>query len=296
MPKTDKHSSALNLLNNIRLFDYINIGYYLLMLLIVVYDYSSIPNPVFLIIAYLFIIFSSLFLIAKENHTRFTRMLRYFYPFIFIGFVFESLGYIIPFINPHNKDALLIAADRAIFGNDVANILNFLNIKWLTDYLQLSYLSYYFLPLILLYYFYSKKEIKKLNYALFALSVGYYISYIGYMVVPAIGPRYSLCYLQNIPIKGGFIYNFVHPVLNSLEHIKQDCFPSGHTEISVLVLLIFKDENRKIALIILPVVLSLVAATMVLRYHYGVDVLSGLVIAFFVYAFSKYIYFHKNKT
>ncbi len=294
MRKTDTHCCSLNLFKNIRLFDYINIGYYLLMLAVIACNYSNIPNPFFLMAVYIITIAIAIYLISKDSHTRLTKMLRYFYPFIFIGFVFESLGYIVPFINPHNKDVLLIAADRAIFGGDVANLLNFLNIKYFTDYLQLSYLSYYFLPLILLYYFYSKKEIKKLNYALFALSLGYYISYIGYMVVPAIGPRYSLLYLQNMPIKGGFIYDFIHPVLNSLEHIKQDCFPSGHTEISVLVLLIFKDENKKIALVILPVVLSLIVATMVLRYHYGVDVLSGLIIAFLVYLFSKYLYFHKK--
>ncbi len=281
----------MSLKENIRLFDYVNIGFYCLMLLIIIFHYNVIPNPLFLIIMYTFIIIVSFYLIAKENHTRFTRMLRYFYPFIFIGFVFESLGYIVPFINPHNKDNILIHIDRLLFGKDLALALNFLNIKGVTDYLQLAYLSYYFLPLFLLYYFYSRKEIKKLNYALFALSLGYYISYIGYIIMPAIGPRYSLTYLKQIPIQGGIIYNFVHPILNSLEHIKQDCFPSGHTEISVLVLLIFKDENKKIALIILPIVLSLLLSTLVLRYHYGADVISGLIVAFIVYYVSRYIYF-----
>ena len=274
-----------------RLFDYINIGYYSFMSAVVLISYQDIPNPMFLITAYFLIIAISLYFINKKNHTKITRILRYFYPFVFIGFVFESLGFIVPFINPYNKDGLLINMDRALFGGDVANILGFLNIRGMTDYLQLSYLSYYFLPLLLMYYLYSRKEVKKLSYALFALSLGYYISYIGYMILPAIGPRYSLPYLENIPIRGGIIYNTVHPILNSLEHIKQDCFPSGHTEISVLVLLLFKDENKKIALIILPVVLSLILSTVVLRYHYGVDVLSGLFVAFAVYYFARYIYF-----
>ncbi len=285
----------MNILKNIRLFDYINLSYYLFMLTIIVLHYKAIPNPIFLISVYIAIIAASLYLINKNNHTRLTRILRYFYPFIFIGFVFESLGFIVPFINPYNKDSLFIELDRYIFGVDMAYLFNFLNIKGITDYLQLAYLSYYFLPIFLIYYLYSKKEIKKLNYALFALSMGYYISYVGYIIFPAIGPRYSLLYLENIPLHGGFIYNFIHPILNSLEHIKQDCFPSGHTEISVLVLLIFKDENKKIALIILPIVLSLILSTVVLRYHYGFDVISGLTIALLVYYISKYIYFEKHK-
>ncbi len=281
----------MNIRKNIRLFDYVNIGYYAFMLVVILIHYQDIPNPMFLITVYILIIAASLYLIDKENHTKLIRMLRYFYPFIFISFVFESLGFIVPFINPYNKDTLLINMDRALFGSDVVNILGFLNIRGITDYLQLSYLSYYFLPLFLVYYLYSRKKIKRLSYTLFALSLGYYISYIGYMILPAIGPRYSLPYLEGIPIKGGFIYNAVYPVLNSLEHIKQDCFPSGHTEISVLVLLLFKDENKKIALIILPIVLSLILSTVVLRYHYGVDVISGIFLAFVVYYFSKYIYF-----
>ena len=285
----------MKIFNNIKLFDYVNIGYYLLMLLIIAAQYHNIPNPIFLFALYIFMIVVSLFFINKKNHTKITRIVRYFYPFIFIGFVFESLGFIVPFINPHNKDQILIHLDRMIFGGDVAQILNFFNVEWLTDYLQITYLSYYFLPLFLLYYLYSKNRIRKLHYSLFALSVGYYISYIGYILIPAIGPRYSLPYLQNIPIQGGIIYNFIHPILDSLEHIKQDCFPSGHTEISVLVLLIFKDEDKKIALIILPIVLSLILSTVVLRYHYGVDVISGLFCAFIVYFLSKYIYFANSR-
>ncbi len=280
-----------NLSKNLRLFDYINIGFYLLMLLIILLHRNIIPNPYFLIGMYVLIIATSLYLIGKGTHTKFTRLFRYFYPFVFIGFVFESLGYIVPFINPHNKDELLIKIDRILFGKDLAFVFNIFNIKGFVDYLQIAYLSYYFLPLFLLYYFYSRKEIKKLNYALFALSLGYYISYIGYIVVPAIGPRYSLAYLKQMPLHGWVIYNLIHPVLNSLEHIKQDCFPSGHAEISVLVWLIFKDENKKIALIILPIVLSLLLSTIVLRYHYGADVISGVIIAFAVYYFSRYIYF-----
>jgi membrane-associated phospholipid phosphatase len=263
------------------------------MLLIILYNFKFVPNPIFLIVVYTAIIAVSLYLIGKQEHTRLSRIFRYFYPFIFIGFVFESLGFIVPFINPHNEDSVLINLDRVIFGGDIASILGFLNIKGVVDYLQLMYLSYYFLPLFVIYYFYSKNEIKKLNYALFALSLGYYISYIGYIILPAIGPRYSLAYLEHMPIHGGLVYNFIHPILNSLEHIKQDCFPSGHTEISMLVFLIFKDENKKIAYIILPIVLSLILSTVVLRYHYGFDVITGLIVAFATYYLSKYIYFSK---
>ncbi len=281
--------------NNIRLFDYVNIGFYLFMFFIVALNYSKIPNPLPILFMYAAIIAATLFLIHNENVNRFFRLMRYFYPYFFIGFVFESLGFIVPFINPKNKDYILIHMDRFILGTDAAKLFNFLNIKGVVDYLQISYLAYYLLPFFIIYYLYKKKEIKKLSFTLFALSLGYYISYLGYIILPAIGPRYSLAYLENMPLHGGAIFNFVHPLLNSLEHIKQDCFPSGHTEISLLVVMLFWNENRKIALILLPIVLSLILATVVLRYHYLTDVIAGIIVAFLVYYFSKAIFFPKKK-
>ncbi len=280
---------------NIRLFDYVNLAFYVFMLVIVILYRHSIPLAYVMIVMYLSIIAGTLLLVALEHTNRVLRMLRYFYPYIFIGFVFESLGFIVPYINPHNKDHILIKIDRLILGKDAALVFNFLNIKGVVDYLQISYLAYYILPVVIILYYYKKNKIKRLSYTLFALSLGYYISYLGYIFLPAIGPRYSLSYLSHIPLNGGVVFKTVHPILNQLEHIKQDCFPSGHTEISLLVFLLFYEENKTIALIILPIVLSLILATLVLRYHYLTDVISGIIVAFLVYYISKAIFYPKKR-
>ena len=280
---------------NIRLFDYVNIVFYVFMLLLVLINANKIPMLKAILIMYISIIASAVFLIINENSNSLFRFLRFFYTYIFIGFIFESLGFIVPFISPHNKDQILINIDRHILGNDAALIFNIFNVKGVVDYLQISYLAYYFLPIVIILYLYRKNRIKRLNYTLFALSLGYYISYLGYILIPAIGPRYTLSYLTHIPLRGGVVFKVIHPLLNSLERIKQDCFPSGHTEISLLVFLLFWDENKKIALIILPIVLSLILATLVLRYHYFADVISGAFIAFLVYFVSKVIFYPKRK-
>ncbi len=273
-----------------KLFDYVNISYYFLSIFIVLFYYGIIPEPNLLIAMYLILIIFSVYIIKNENRNKYFTLLRYFYPFIFLSFVFESLGLIVPFINPHNKDYILSHADRLIFGKDLCLILNFLNVKGITDYLQLSYITYYFLPLFLAAYLYKKNQQKMLDKSLFAISLGYYVSYLGYMIMPAVGPRYTFAYLSKMPLHGWYIYDVIHPMLNALEHIKQDCFPSGHVELSLLTLLLFKDVNKKISLIILPIVLSLILSTVALRYHYGTDVIFGILIAFLVYYFSKLVY------
>ncbi len=280
---------------NIRLFDYVNLAFYIFMLILVLIDAKEIPIIKAILLMYVSIITGTLFLIANEHINSLFRFLRFFYPYIFIGFVFESLGFIVPFVNPHNKDQILISIDRHILGGDAASILNIFNVKGFVDYLQISYLAYYILPIVIIFYLYQKNKVKRLSFTLFALSLGYYISYLGYIFMPAIGPRYTLSYLTHMPLHGGVVFRTIHPILNSLEHIKQDCFPSGHTEISLLVFLLFWEENKKIALLILPIVLSLILATLVLRYHYFADVISGVVVAFFVYFVSKAIFYPKKK-
>ena len=280
---------------NIRLFDYVNLAFYLFMLTLILINTDKIPMSDVMLLMYLSIIVGTVFLIANEHINSLFRFLRFFYPYIFIGFVFESLGFIVPFVNPHNKDQILISIDRFILGSDAALIFNVFNAKGIVDYLQISYLAYYVLPIVIILYLYKKNKIKRLSFTLFALSLGYYISYLGYIFLPAIGPRYTLSYLTHIPLQGGTVFKIVHPILNSLEHIKQDCFPSGHTEISLLVFLLFWEEDKRIALLILPIVLSLILATLVLRYHYFADVISGVIVAFFVYFVSKAIFYPKRK-
>ena len=45
--------------------------------------------------------------------------------------------------------------------------------------------------------------------------------------------------------------------------------------------------HRRIALLLTPVVAALVLATVYLRYHYGIDVLAGLLLAALVLAFIR---------
>ena len=58
-----------------------------------------------------------------------------------------------------------------------------------------------------------------------------------------------------------------------------DIFPSGHTIIALLV--VWQAARHKLRgwLLLIPLVCGLVLGTVYLRYHYGVDVLAGFIIA-----------------
>ena len=60
----------------------------------------------------------------------------------------------------------------------------------------------------------------------------------------------------------------------------RDCFPSGHTEIALVVLLYAWRFERRYFCGLLPAVGLLLFSTVYLRYHYVVDVLAGALLLF----------------
>ena len=70
--------------------------------------------------------------------------------------------------------------------------------------------------------------------------------------------------------------------LFSLEGRMHDIFPSGHTVIALLVLWLARRHRLRGWPLLVPVVTGLLLGTVYLRYHYGVDVLAGAVLAVLV--------------
>jgi len=168
--------------------------------------------------------------------------------------------------------------DRFLFGVDPTIWMQHWIVPWLTDLLSLAYLSYYFLPFTLVLVLYIKNR-PGLYPAIFVLTLGYYVSFIGYILFPAVGPRYAMTSLYTVPLEGSFLTDFVRDGLNAIEHNKRDCMPSGHTQIALTVLYLGYRYEKAIFYVFLPVVCGLVFSTVYLRYHYVVDLFVGAAIA-----------------
>jgi hypothetical protein len=107
----------------------------------------------------------------------------------------------------------------------------------------------------------------------------YCISYIGYIFLPAHGPGAFLAGAYTTPLHGGYFYNLV---VNSVARSGGlvGVFPSLHVASSLYLCLFDLRTNRLRGLTYVPVVLMIYAATVVLRYHYVIDLVFGTVIAF----------------
>jgi membrane-associated phospholipid phosphatase len=204
----------------------------------------------------------------------------YFHPFsyvVIIPIIFNSLGDIIPYLRTGTFDGILIQIDFLLFKNHPTVWLEKIISPGLTALLQLAYTSYYFIPLSLVVILVIKKKEQELDLALFGITLCFYLSYVGYLLVPAMGPRFSLDHLQTISLQADHVIQSIQDIVNALEHNKTDAFPSGHTAIALLTLWYArKCRERVFFWLSLPVVILLIFSTVYLRYHYVIDVIAGI--------------------
>ncbi len=206
------------------------------------------------------------------------RFLVDFYPAAFIPVLYETLGVLIFAARGGAKDALLIAADRALFGVDVTVWLERFVRPWLTDVFFVAYTTYYFISLALGFVLWIR-DIPALRRYIFTLTLCYYVSYAGYFAVPALGPRFALASRQTVFLELTPVAAAIAQTLDELEHTKLDVFPSGHTMLAAAVLFVAFRRARDLFWWLLPVATCLILSTVYCRYHYVVDVLAGLILA-----------------
>ena len=114
---------------------------------------------------------------------------------------------------------------------------------------------------------------------IFTLTLSYVLSYAGYFAVPALGPRVARVSRHTVPLETTAVSLAISSTLDELERTKFDVFPSGHTMIAVIVLIVAWQRARDAFWWILPVAVCLVISTVYCRFHYVVDVIAGTLLA-----------------
>jgi membrane-associated phospholipid phosphatase len=214
------------------------------------------------------------------------------YPVALIPATYKELSYLIPLIHPRDFDVELAAIDYRLFGAHPTVWLERFTWPALTEVLQLAYATYYFLPLILGAVLWRKQWFEPFRFWVFIVALGFYVSYLGYIAVPATGPRFlpAIKAAQSFPLSGVWLFHSLRDTLDRAEGITRDCFPSGHTELTLLVLYYARRFHRRTFWMMLPVGSALIMATVYLRYHYVVDVLAGAAAAALVIVIAKPLY------
>ena len=227
-----------------------------------------------------------------------TRASRFLHGWAFAGFAYAIYAEVHWVAGPIHggwlADDALIAIDRAMFGANPIDAFGAIARPWLTEAAQVAYTLFYPLAVSVGAELYARRSAEDFHRYSFACAYVFLASYVGYILVPAVGPRFTLYDFTGIerdlpgllltqPLRhfvdaGGLVPQGVPAaVAQSLAH--RDVFPSGHTMMTLAAVWWSWRMRLAVRWLVTPVGAVLVFATMYLRYHYVIDVVAGAALA-----------------
>lgn len=234
---------------------------------------------------------SIIFTISNFNqNNKYSLTIRKFYLLVFVYFIYNQTNTYITFINPNLYDELFIKIDRAICGDNPTHLtLQFAN-PYLTEFLQFCYMTFFFMPIIHGIELHIRKKNTEFDLLLRNILFGFYLSYLLYFFLPAIGPRFILHDFTTLSkeLPGVFLTEFFRSVVNTgggiinaaippEMQVHRDCMPSGHTMMTLINIYLSFKFKSKLRYVFLVIGSGLIFATVYLRYHYVIDVIAGAV-------------------
>jgi membrane-associated phospholipid phosphatase len=206
-------------------------------------------------------------------------------PLVVAVLAYENIHDLTYLIRPSTVDGALRTLDERLFGVTPALAMDAITRPWLTELMSAAYSLYFVYPAALLVLLYRKGDLQRFREVGLGLGLCLYAGLIGYVLVPAVGPRYVMSAEFTQPLVGPWLTGTAARAWNLIEMIDRDCFPSLHTALTLLSLIYFVrlrrvlPHGRRIVAVITPAIVLLWVSTMYLRYHYGVDVLAGAALA-----------------
>jgi membrane-associated phospholipid phosphatase len=208
-----------------------------------------------------------------------------------VFFTFKELYFMIkPIHGGRDYDDVLIAADRWLFGVDPTHWLMQFSTPWLTEILQIAYTLFYALFLLIGLELYRRDDKDMFHFFMFTCVYGFYLSYVGYFFLPAVGPRFTLHDFSALDrdLPGIFLTPYLRWFVNfggsvpmgvpnevAIAGTQRDVFPSGHTMMTLVLMYLSMRFRIRLRPFILVTGSLLILATVYERYHYVVDLLGG---------------------
>lgn len=208
----------------------------------------------------------------------FWQLLKYWIIIIVVLSAYREVYYLVPAIN-HGK-----LYDEQLLNLDI-NVLSYNMLMYkeigayiLSDILTFCYWMYFPMPVFLGVWLYANDQLAEYRNAMCGLIAAWLISYLGYVIVPAMGPYW---YEQRPEILNGWGFaRMMHQdVMLNIQWGSPDAFPSGHALIAIVSLYYAFRFARPLFWILLPIAIGLIVGTVYLRYHYIIDLLASFALA-----------------
>jgi membrane-associated phospholipid phosphatase len=189
------------------------------------------------------------------------------------------------FIRSDSVDEALVRLDLRLFGVEPALWLERFNQRPIVEWFSFFYFSYFAIGVVYMLgvLWLSRPSRRTAEFAIGTLMV-FAIGQLGYTAVPGFGPVGYLKDQFHGPVAGGFWWSCVWGTVQAGGAMK-DIFPSLHTAVPFWFTLYALHQARTDRRWRWPARVTgffsanIIVSTMLLRWHYGVDVLAGLLLA-----------------
>jgi len=266
----------------------------LLYLLLAVVYYSSFESPVHFIMLNIGMLIYIGFIAYAERFFKSDKytLFRNISLIAALYIIYSQIFSIIDFVNPNLVDSSLIAIDHWLIGTDITTIASQFTHPLLTELLQIAYFLFFVAMLSQGILLYTRDTTTDFDFFIRNIIFGFYLSYIGYILFPAIGPRFTIGDFSTISeqLPGLWLTEPIRTLINGAGNIgnpltaaldvNKDCMPSGHTMMTVINLWMAYRLKLKIRHVILVISFLIIFSTLYLQYHYLIDVIAGIICAF----------------
>ncbi|WP_372366449.1 phosphatase PAP2 family protein [Candidatus Uabimicrobium sp. HlEnr_7] len=219
---------------------------------------------------------ASLFWLVRHRENKFLAKLRLALGFVFIFYIYQSIHKIVDLFSIALKDHYLLRCDEFLFGKTLSIYMEQFHSVWLTDINNLLYVLYdIYLAVFLTHCLFV--QLNKAQLAAHYLFNAFFLGFVIYILVPAVGPRYAYTHLYSFEINGGVISQLISSFIENASP-GYDVFPSLHTMV-LLVLLDYDYHCHRFRFnFMLPFAFGILFSTLYLRYHYAIDLIAGIIL------------------
>jgi membrane-associated phospholipid phosphatase len=268
--------------------DKLVLGYFAFAAILLAGWWSRIPDAPWLAFAHVAATALLLYQIKQPNPTSW--VFRNWYPLPYVASCYKEMALFIPAVRGADADQWLADLDFRIWRAHPTVWLERIQSPGLTEFLQVIYTLFVPAVLLIAFLIWRRSDYGNFQYYAFLIALGFLASYVGYLIVPARGPRFLLQDLQHSSLRGMWLFNGMQTTLDRLESAHYDCFPSGHTELTILAWWSSRMVGKRLYQVYFAYTPCIIFATVYLRYHYTVDLMAGIALACVLIVSTPWLY------
>jgi len=225
-----------------------------------------------------------LLLVIARSSSPVAVFLHHWYLLLYVPFCYKQVPYVVAALGRSSADLTLAHWDIAMWKVDPVFWLSSRPNPAIVEFLQLVYTM--FLPGILALgiVLWMRKTRQEFRYGTFVIALTFLLSYLGYLVLPARGPRFMGYAAVYPPLHGFWTFHVFQHMLDSLEGTQYDCFPSGHVAVVLVGCFVARRISAPVFYAFSVFAALITFSTVYLRYHYLIDVIAGMMLAIVVIA------------